>query len=406
MDKKVASWCLYDFANSSYSAVIAAVIFPVYYTNVIVGNEYGQGDLWWGKAIALSMAVVALTSPFLGGIADFAKIRKRLLFFYTVVCAISVASFSFLEKDMVISGFVLIVLANIGLEGGIVFYNSFLTRIAAPSHRGRVSAWGFGIGYAGSIIALFIALLLINKGMITYVWPMVAAFFLCFSLPAFIFLPQDERTGIRFHNAAVTGFMQTFGRLKLMIRNKQQRRFLAAYLLYEDGVCTVIVFSSIFAATTLGFKADELILMYILVQLTALSGSFLLARRIDKWGPKKVIILSLLLWVTVSISAYFVHGKIFFLMIACLAGFGLGSLQAATRAFYAKFIVQGQESGYFGVYSLVGKSSAILGPLVFGYMSSTFGSQRPAILAVALFFIAGLLLLQSVKVQDSYVYNR
>ncbi len=402
MDKKVASWCLYDFANSSYSAVIAAVIFPVYYTNVIVGNEYGHGDLWWGRAIALSMAIVAITSPFLGGIADFLRVRKGLLIVYTLLCVTSVASFSFLQKDMVMTGFFLIVLANIGLEGGIVFYNSFLTEIARPSHHGRVSAWGFGIGYVGSIISLLIALLLIRHDYIMLVWPMVALFFLIFSLPAFIYLPADGKAVGGIWGAAFSGFKHTLDKLKIMIKNKVQRRFLCAYLLYEDGVSTVIVFSSIFAATTLGFRAEELILMYVLVQITALSGSFLLARPIDLWGPKKVLIISLMLWIAVSVGAYFVHNKIYFLLIASLAGFGLGSLQAASRALYAKFIPIGQESGYFGVYSFVGKSSAIIGPLIFGILSSELGSQRPAILSVSLFFIAGLILLRTVEVKRSY----
>lgn len=399
MDRKVVSWCLYDFANSSYSAVIAAVIFPVYYTNVIVGNEFGQGDLWWGRAIALSMAIVAITSPFLGGIADFLKIRKILLILYTLLCVTSVASFSFLEKSMVLEGFLLIVIANIGLEGGIVFYNSFLTEIARPSHQGRVSAWGFGIGYAGSIISLLIALVLIRNDSINLVWPMVAAFFLIFSLPAFIYLPLEGRTGSGMLRAAVSGFRYTLEKLRIIIKNKAQRRFLYAYLLYEDGVSTVIVFSSIFAATTLGFLPEELIIMYVLVQITALVGSFFFAGPIDYWGPKKVLIISLLLWTSVSVAAFFVESKRYFFLVASLAGFGLGSLQAASRAMYARFIPAGQESGYFGVYSLVGKSSAILGPLIFGFLSSEFGSQRPAILSVAFFFIAGMILLHGVDIK-------
>lgn len=397
MDRRVASWCLYDFANSSYSAVIAAVIFPVYFTNIIVGNEHGHGDLWWGRAIALSMAFVAISSPLLGGIADFLNLRKRFLLFYTVLCVISVASFSLLQKGMIIEGFILIILANIGLEGGIVFYNSFLTQLAKPGHQGRISALGFGIGYAGSIISLLIALLLINNGMINSVWPMVASFFLIFSLPAFIYLPKDERLNSTITSAAFAGLRDTINRLKIMLKDKNQRRFLIAYLFYEDGVSTVIVFSSIFAATTLGFLQNELVLMYILVQFTALAGAFLLAKPIDLWGAKRVINIALLLWIIVSISAYFVTSKLHFFIVASLAGFGLGSLQAASRAFYAKFIKPKQESEYFGVYSFIGKSSAIIGPLVFGYVSSTFGSQRPAILAVAIFFILGLLLLQTVR---------
>ena len=117
--KHILSWCLFDFANSSYSAVIAAVVFPVYYSNVIVGNQGGEGDLWWGRAISLSMIIVALSSPFLGGIADYAGKRKRFLFIYTYLCILSVAAFSLLAQGMVIQGFLMIVLANIGLEEGL-----------------------------------------------------------------------------------------------------------------------------------------------------------------------------------------------------------------------------------------------------------------------------------------------
>ena len=397
MNKKILSWCLFDFANSSYSAVIAAVIFPVYYANQIVGNEAGQGDLWWGRAIALSMAVVALTSPLLGGIADYAKVRKRLLFFYTLLCVASVSSFHFLQRGMSIEGFVLIIIANIGMQGGLVFYNSFLPEIAKPSHHGRVSGWGFGVGYAGSIISLLLALLLINKGQVNSVWPMVALFFGIFSLPAFLFLPKDSGNGSRIHRAAIDGLRYTWKTLKKIWANKEQRKFLAAYLIYEDGVNTVIVFSSIFAATTLKFTPEELISMYLIVQITALIGAFLTAKPIDYQGPKKVVLISLGLWVIVSVAAFFVHEKGHFFIIACIAGLGLGTVQAASRAFYTQFITEGQESEYFGVYSLVGKSSAVIGPLVFGFMSSTFGSQRPAILSVALFFIVGLMIIYTVK---------
>lgn len=397
MNKRILSWCLFDFANSGYSAVIAAVIFPVYYANVVVGNETGQGDLWWGRAIALSMAIVAISSTFLGGIADYAKIRKSLLIFYTFVCILSVASFCFLQKGMIIEGFILIVLANVGMEGGLVFYNSFLPEITQTTYQGRVSAWGYGIGYAGSIISLLLALFLIKKGLIDMIWPMVALFFGIFSLPAFLFLPKDSRNGQGIRRAVIDGFKYTWMTLKKIWSNKEQRKFLLAYLIYEDGVNTVIVFSSIFAATTLKFKPEELIGMYLIVQATALIGAFLIAKPIDYWGPKRVVALSLSMWIIVSVAAFFVQNKNHFFIIASIAGLGLGVVQAATRAFYTQFIPDGQESEYFGVYSLVGKSSAILGPLVFGYLSSTFGSQRPAVLSVAAFFLIGLVIIQTVK---------
>ena len=395
--KQIISWCLFDFANSSYSAVIAAVIFPVYYAGVIVGNGAGAGDLWWGRAISVSMLFIALTSPFLGGIADYAGLRKRLLAMYTGLCVLAVSGFSLLSSGAVLMGFMLIVLANIGMEGGLVFYNSFLPRIAPGDHQGRVSSWGFSVGYAGSICALLIALPLVKSGRYEIAWIATAAFFALFSLPAFLFLPGDPPSGLPAWQAGARGAAQAWKTIKKLWERKEPRKFLIAYLFYEDGVNTVIVFSSLFAAKTLGFSTSELVGLYLTVQVTALVGAFLLAKPTDLWGPKKVVMVSLLLWTFVAIIAYFVQTKLQFWSVACIAGLGLGTVQAGTRAFFTQFVPPGGEAEYFGVYSLVGKSSAILGPLVFGAVSSSFGSQRPAILSVASFFILGLFLLARVN---------
>ncbi|GAB4482560.1 MAG: MFS transporter [Thermodesulfovibrionales bacterium] len=394
---RIVSWCLFDFANSSYSAVIAAVVFQVYFITTIAGNAGGSGDLWWGRAVSLSMAVVALTSPLLGGIADFGGFRKRLLMAYSVLCILSVAGFSVLVPGSVAAGFLLIVLANIGMEGGLVFYNSFLPEIAHREIQGRVSAWGYGVGYTGSIISLLAALFLVRQGRFQETWLMVSLFFLVFSLPAFVALPGDRSAPMRFREAAGRGFGYTVRTLRELVRVRDLRLFLAAYFLYEDGVNTVIIFSSSFAATTLGFGNEELIGLYLMVQATASAGAFVMAKPIDAWGPKRVVLLSLALWTSVTVAAFFIREKQTYWAVACIAGLGLGTVQAASRAFFSQFIPDNRESEYFGVYSLVGKSSAILGPLVFGQLSSVFGSQRPAILAISLFFLAGFLLLLPVR---------
>jgi len=395
--KQIISWCLFDFANSSYSAVIAAVIFQVYYINVIVGNTTGQGDLWWGRAISLSMLVVSLSSPFLGGIADYAGRKKQLLAVYTFTCIIAVAGLSLISPGAAMLGFFLIALANIGMEGGLVFYNSFLPQIAPKEYQGRVSGWGFGVGYAGSILSLLIALPLAKTGHLSLIWPMVALFFAVFSLPAFLFLPRDAPIAVSPFQAGIRGFQRAVATLKELLQQREARKFLLAYLIYEDGVNTVIIFSSSLAATTFGFDQGELIGLYLAVQVTALAGAFFLSRPTDTWGPKKVVTLSLLLWTIVAVAAFFVQTKSQFWMVACTAGLGLGSVQAGTRAFFTQFVPSNREAEYFGVYALVGKTSAIAGPLVFGMISSTFKSQRPAILSIAAFFVIGLTLLGRVK---------
>jgi len=193
------------------------------------------------------------------------------------------------------------------------------------------------------------------------------------------------------------GLRHTLTTLREIVRRKDPGKFLFSYLIYEDGVSTVIVFSSIFAATTLGFQPRELIFLYLAVQATALLGSLVMAKPIDLWGPKKVIMMSLVLWTSVAVTAFFVETKNHFWVIATCAGLGLGTVQAASRAFYTQFIPEGKEAEYFGLYSLAGKSSAVIGPIIFGHISTTFGSQRPAILSVAAFFLIGLIILCFVR---------
>ena len=395
--KHIISWCLFDFANSSYSAVIVAVIFPVYYINLIVGNAAGIGDLWWGRAISASMLLISLSSPFLGGIADYAGVRKLLLAIYTAICIAAIASFCLLTPGAIFTGFILIVIANVGMEGGLVLYNSFLPQIAPVDRQGRVSGWGFSVGYAGSILSLLIALPLAKAGRFESIWFMVAAFFALFSLPAFLFLPKDVRLGLTASQAGLTGIKKAWETMKEIWERKEARKFLISYMIYEDGVNTVIVFSSSLAATTFGFLQMELITLFLVVQVTALLGALALAKPTDAWGPKRVVSLSLLLWSLISVSAFLVSAKSQFWILACVAGLGLGSVQAGTRAFFTQFIPKGKEAEYFGVYSFVGKTSAIIGPIVFGQVSAASGSQRPAILSIAVFFILGLILLNRVK---------
>jgi UMF1 family MFS transporter len=192
----------------------------------------------------------------------------------------------------------------------------------------------------------------------------------------------------------------TLATLTEIVRNparRAMRRFLAAYLIYEDGVNTVVTFSAVFAAKTLGFTFTEIIGLFTLVQVTALAGSAAWARPADTRGPKLVVAITLVQWTAVTVLAYFVQAKWHFWVVAILAGTGLGAIQAASRTFMATLIPAGREAEFFGFYQLVGKTGAILGPLVFGGVSWVLaGNQRAAIVAVGLFFVVGFILLTRV----------
>ncbi len=401
--REIASWCLYDFANSAYSAVIMSVVFGVYYAGTIVGNTdpdgtwTGAGDRWWGYVSSASMLFVAISSPFLGGVADSAGWSKRLWITYTWLAVLAVVSFSFLEQGMVLQGFALATIANIGIEGGIVFYNAYLPRIAPPEKQGRVSGWGFAVGYAGSLVALLLALPFTKPFHGTVIWLLVAAQIAVFSLPAFLAMPKDAvGSALPILTAAKRGAATSWGTLLQLLRDRDARLFFLAYLLYEDGVSTVIIFASPFAATSLGFEQMQLVVLFGVVQISALVGALAMAKPTDAIGPKFVVLSSLVLWCAVVVAARFVQSQGLFFGVACVAGLGLGTVQAASRAFYARFIPRGEENRYFGLYALVGKSAAILGPILFGQMSALYG-QRTGILSVAVLFIGGLGLLLLVR---------
>jgi len=395
--KQVAAWALFDFANSAYPAVISAAIFGAYYANTVVGNETGLGDLWWTRAMSLSVLIVAVSSPALGSVADRSGVRKKMLFLYTAVCVLFVSLFVTIEPGMVVWGFLLAMLANVGFEGAMVFYNAYLPDLAPPERRGFVSGLGFGVGYAGSIAALLIAYPLLARGHFDLTWLSVAAFFAIFSIPSFLFLPKDQPGEETLLRAAYEGVVGFRGLVREVLRERELRRFLLAFFFYIDGVLTVILVAGPYAEKTLGFSATERILLFLVVQISALVGALGLAKPTDVWGPKRVITLTLLLWTSLTVATFFIYSKPGFFVVAVMAGFGLGAVQAASRAMMAALIPKGKEAEMFGFYAFCGKSSSVLGPMVFGVVSYALaGNQRVAVLAVGTFFLIGLVLLQRV----------
>ncbi|MDA0310947.1 MAG: MFS transporter [Gemmatimonadetes bacterium] len=396
--KQVGAWALFDFANSVYPAVVVSVVFQVFYINTVVGNADSLGDLWWGRAVALSALIVALSSPVLGAISDRAGVRKRLMAFYVAMCVTGVALFTTLGPGMVAWGFALFVFANVGFEGCLVFYNAYLPEIAPRDKQGWVSGLGFGIGYVSSALGLLFAIPLIATNM-DLVWVMVALFFIIFSIPSFMYLPKDKAGDLSVGRAAVWGVTSFREILGEVLRAKNLRNFLIAFFFYIDGVLTAIYMSSTVASTSFGFSRDELIYLYVALQVAALIGAFSLANATDRLGPKKVLDGVLVMWTFVAVSIYFIpDSKIWFGALAMLAGFGLGSVQAASRAFMARLIPAGKEAEMFGFYALCGKSSSIFGPLIFGSIAyATGGNQCLAVAAISVLFILGLTLLQRVE---------
>ena len=399
--RTIVAWTLYDFANSAFAAIVLATVYPAYYANAVVGNANGRGDVWWGSAVSTAMIIGALTSPALGGIADHAGTRRPFFVGFSAACIAATALMATVGPGAVVWGFTLAVLGIVTYEAAIVYYNAYLPRIAPPEKLGRVSAAGFAVGYAGSLVAFAAAYPFAAARAYGGCFVAAAALFAVFAVPSFVVLPADARQRVRLATAAARGLQQTRVTLREILRapeRREMRRFLASYLVYEDGVNTVITFAGVFAAKTLGFSFTEIIALFMTVQIAALAGSAAWATPTDRRGPRFVVRVNLVQWAIVTVAAFFVERPWQFWVVAVVAGTGLGAIQAASRTFMATLIPPEREGEFFGFYSLVGKTGAVFGPLVFGGVSWLMGgNQRAAIVAVGSFFAIGFLLLMRVQ---------
>lgn len=418
--REIFAWTLYDFANTSYSVIVVTVVYAIYFKKFIVGDytiALGQwvrnpGDFLWGLGGSLSMSIVALSAPIMGAVADYSNRKKWFLFIYTMLCIIATAMLYYLQPGMIVQGLLLFILGNLGFEGALVFYNGFLPQISRPDNIGKISGYGFALGYVGSLISLLIALPYASKAFAhndlslmrpTFVW--AALFFFTFSLPFFVLVKERVvRVPDATKNYFKAGYERTIKTLKRIREFPQITRFLTAYFIYIDGVNTVIYFSGIYASTTLGMTVQQVIQFFAVVQSSAISGSYVFGYLTDKFGPKKTIMITLFLWITVAVGAVFSYNIKTFYVVGLIAGIAMGASQSASRALMGRLVPEGMEAEFYGFYALMGKFSSILGPLVFGLVSTITGNQRYAIFSLLIFFVAGLFLIS--RVDESVTYKK
>lgn len=414
---KIFVWTLFDFANTSYSIVVVTFLFAVYFKQTIVSGK-PIGDFYWSIGTSVSMLITAIISPILGAIADYSAGKKRFLLFFTLVCIISTAFLFFMNQGDVVTALVLFIIANVGFEAGLVFYDSFLPEITSPRNYGRVSGYGFAMGYLGSLTTLAFVYPFIQKNMIKESFPVAALVFFVFAIPIFVFLKDNRKKvdrEISYFKIGVDRVLNTLTHLK---NYKNLALFLVAYFFFIEGVNTVIFFSGNYASSTLNFSMVELIIFFIIVQTTAIVGSLIFGIIADAYGQKKSLVLSLIIWVATILIAFFTSSRdawvikwfanstsiknndlvrYSFYLVGLLAGSVMGATQSTSRSLMSKLTPFDKKTEFFGFYSFFGKSSAILGPLVFGFVSYLTGQQRFAILTICIFFIFGLIILSKVN---------
>lgn len=394
--KKIFIWTLFDFANTSFSLTIVTFVYAVYFKKVVSQGE-PIGDFYWSISTSVAMLVTALISPILGAIADYSAGKKRFLLFFTLMCIVATCSLYMVGEGDIFSGMLIFIIASIGFEAGLVFYDAFLPEITRPKNYGRVSGYGFAAGYFGSIATLIGIYPLLTNNMLKEAFVFSGVFFLIFSMPLFIYLKETRNKSTEKINFLSIGVSRVSFTLHHLKTYKNLAWFLLAYFFYIEGVNTVIFFSGNYASTTLGFTETELLFFFLAVQTTAIVGSVFLGIISDRIGHARTIIISLVMWLfTVALAAYTTDKNGFYL-VGLLAGAAMGSSQSSSRSLMSKLTPPDKKTEFFGFYSFFGKSSAIVGPLVFGYLSYATGDQRIAILSLSFFFIVGLFLLLKVK---------
>ncbi len=399
---------MYDFANSSFTTLIVTVAYSVYFVQVVARHlgQDGTAERVWFWGYAVSMLVVAFLSPPLGAIADARAAKRAFLIGSTLVCVACTALLSFVQAGDVWMGLGLFGLANIAFDLGFLFCSAFLVEIATVETMGRISGYGWGLGYAGGLLSLAIAYPFISGGFAEANLPLyrlsfavTAGFFLLASLPTVLIL--RERAVPQPMSPSEPVWRQGFARLAATARQLSRYRdlfaYLIAYLIYTDAINTVIVASAIFANKVLDFSPGDLIMYFLVTQVTAGLGAVGFGILADRIGAKRTINLTLLVWIAVAVGAAYVRTHAQFYVIGLLAGAVLGANQSASRTLVGQFTPLGRQGEFFGFFSVTGKFAAVIGPMVYAEVTAWTGSQRWAILSMAVFFAIGLLAFQTVN---------
>ena len=387
--------------------MIITFVFAAYFTEAIAVDRV-TGTSQWGYTMSLSALVVALGGPLLGAVADHSGRRKPWLAAFTALAVGATAMLWYARPgvDWALWTLLFVALANFGFEMGMVFYNAMLPELAPKDRIGRVSGWGWGLGYAGGLASLAAALVFLvqadpppfglDKGTAEHVRAtalLVAGWFAVFSLPLFLFTPDAGPSGLAPAEALRRGLRTLIATIKNLRQHGVIAHFLLARMIYTDGLNTLFAFAGIYAAGTFGMKLDEVILLGIAINATAGLGAVLFAW-VDDWiGPKRTILISLVALTVLGAAVLVAQTKTQFWVFAVMLGVFVGPAQAASRSMLARLAPPHLRTEMFGLYAFSGKATAFVGPALLAWVTAYAGSQRAGMATILVFFAAGMALL-------------
>jgi len=420
--KVINGWAMFDWANSVYNLVITSTIFPAYYEAMtaertengvayvrFMGREFINTSLY-NYALGFALLVVALILPLLTSIADYRGNKKQFMaFFFTLGSIACAALYFFKDLSTLWVGITFMILACICFWSSYVFSNSFLPEIAAPEDRDKVSAKGFAYGYIGSVILQLICFVFVMKNewfgitegegsrisfLLVGIWWLVFGYYSFFRLPK----PIAAGNTASQNNVLTDGYKELIKVWKQLKQMPVIKRFLGAFFFYNMGVQTVMLAATLYGKSELDIPVVNLIAAILLIQLVAIPGAYLISKLSSKIGNFQALMWVILFWILICIAAYFVpkHAIVQFYILGACVGFVMGGIQSLSRSTYSKLMPETKDTAsFFSFYDVTEKIAVVIGMFSFGYITELTGSQRGSVLALAVFFIIGLVILYS-----------
>ncbi len=411
---ELRAWAMYDWANSAFWSTVVTAVFPPFFSDyAAAGLSPVEATTRFAWATTIAAVIIAVLGPVLGAVADYRAWKKRLLAVFVVVGVAGTLMMTAIQRGDWIFAALVFVVANIGVATSQVFYDSLLPHIARPEEIDRVSTAGFAIGFFGGGIVLLINLAWIMSpatfglpdtvAAIKLSFVSVAVWWLVFSVPLLrrvpeppVILQADEAADENPVRVAVTRVAGTFRELRSY---RQAFLMLVAFLLYNDGIQTIIRMAAIYGAE-IGIDRNAQIAAFVVVQFVGVPFSFLFGALAGRIGAKTALFGALTIYTGISVLGYFMTSAWHFFALAFLVGMVQGGSQGLSRSLFARMIPKHKSSEYFGFYSVFEKFAGVAGPAVFATSVTLFGSSRVAVLSVIVFFIAGALVLSRVDIEQ------
>ncbi len=424
--KQIFGWVMYDWANSAYVTTVVVAVLPAYFASVVVpeggvtiGNATFSATSLWALAISFSAFLVLLIAPIMGAIADFSAAKKKFLLTFCYLGSLAACLLFFSGAGDVWQTLGLFIIAQIGFVAANIFYDAFLPEIVAEDKLDWVSGQGFACGYIGGGLqfALSLGLIALHEQIgISAALAAKLAILMAglwwggFALITFLYLkesqrgqklPQEYRNLPQWQAYTKVGLLRTWVTLKKVKLFKHLLLFLIAYLIYNNGIQTVITLATIYGTEELGFTTNVLMVTLLVIQFVSIIGALAFSKLAEIISAKNALMVTLVGWSFVVIYAYFLQTPTEYFILGGIVGLVQGGSQSLSRSFYGSLIPPQASAEFYGFYSVFNKGSAIFGPLLFAIIRQVTGTSRTAIISLIIFFILGLLLLGSVDVKKA-----